>query len=516
MLKIISKKIQFEFLEISKEEALDLFKGNKFKIELINDDYKENEKIRIYKLGDFIDINNGPLVLNSSQIENYFKIFKSSSVYFKGESLRESLQRIYCSCFISKQLFEDWIIYEKDSKKRDHRVIGVKQELWFSHKFAPGMFFLQPKGQIIYNNLVNFIKIEYLKRGYQEVQTPLIFNEELFKISGHAGKYLENMFKIDIDNCCNYLKPMNCTSHCLIFKNKSRSYKDLPLRIADFGVLHRNEIKGALSGMTRVRKFQQDDSHIFCRFNQIQDEILGVLNFIKFVYEKFNFKMFFFLSTRPDNYLGELKLWDEAEKQLQLALEKFGKPFEISPKDGAFYGPKIDILVEDGLKRKHQLATCQLDFVLPERFNLVYVNENCEGEKFSRPVMIHKAVCGSLERFMAVLSENCLGKWPFWISPRPVIIIPISEKFNEYAEKVKLFIIEKLSLYVDIDFGEKNFNNKIRIAQSQNYNFILIVGKKEMESNSVNIRERDNKIPLGEKSLKDLIKMFKKLKKEFK
>jgi threonyl-tRNA synthetase len=517
MKKLILKKIEFEILEISIEEGLELFKNNKFKIEYIKENFKqENEKkIKIIKFGDFIDINNGLVLFNSSEIKN-FKIYESSSCYYKGDLKKESLQRIYCKCFYSKLLLEEWLKFEKDIKNNDHRFIGIKQELWFSHKFSPGMYFLLPKGQLIFNNLVNFIKLEYLKRGYDEVQVPLIYNEELYNISGHCGKYLENMFKIEIDSCCNYLKPMNCPAHCLIFKNKSRSYKDLPLRLSDFSPLHRNEIKGALSGMTRVRKFQQDDSHIFCRFNQIQEEILGVLNFVKFVYEKFNFKMYFFLSTRPINFLGEIKKWDEAEKQLKLALENFGEKFEISEGDGAFYGPKIDILVEDSLKRKHQLATCQLDFVLPERFKLEFVNENSEGEKFERPVMIHKAVLGSLERFMAVLSENLAGKWPFWISPRPIIIIPISEKFKEYANQVKLFLIEKMGLVIDMDFSEKNFNKKIRNAQLQNYNFILIVGQKEMESNSVNIRERDNKIPIGEKSLKELIKFLKKVKKEFK
>uniref|UniRef100_A0A2S2N987 threonine--tRNA ligase n=1 Tax=Schizaphis graminum TaxID=13262 RepID=A0A2S2N987_SCHGA len=403
---------------------------------------------------------------------------------------------------------KEWEKFQEEAAKRDHRKIGREQELFFFHELSPGSCFFQPKGAHIYNTLIEFIKSEYRKREFQEVVSPNIYNVKLWQTSGHWAHYAENMFSFDVEKETYALKPMNCPGHCLMFDHRNRSWRELPLRMADFGVLHRNELSGALTGLTRVRRFQQDDAHIFCTTEQIGQEMMSSLDFLRHVYTVFGFQFHLRLSTRPEKYLGELEMWENAEKQLADSLDSFGEPWTLNPGDGAFYGPKIDITISDALKRQHQCATIQLDFQLPIRFNLNFISES--GEK-KRPVIIHRAIFGSVERMIAILTESFAGKWPFWLSPRQAIVIPVGPQFDEYSEKVKKEIYEAgFMCDVDVDHGD-TLNKKIRNAQLAQYNFILVVGDKEKTANTVNVRTRDNNVH-GEFSIEETIRRLQKLK----
>ncbi len=370
----------------------------------------------------------------------------------------------------------------------DHRIIGQEQKLFFFEKSSPGSCFFLPRGAVIYHNLVNFLRKEYRKRGYQEVITPNIFSKELWEKSGHWQHYCQNMFHMNVDDNIYALKPMNCCSHILIFENEQRSYRDLPMRIADFGVLHRNELHGALTGLTRVRRFQQDDAHIFCTEEQIETEIANCLDFLKYVYHILGFKFSLGLSTRPEGYIGSVETWDKAEQQLTNALNNSNLEWSLHEGDGAFYGPKIDITLKDAKNRNHQCATIQLDFNLPERFNLTY--QKSDGS-IGQPAMIHRAIFGSVERMFAILCEEYAGRWPFWLSPYQICIIPVDPKYNNYATKVKNIYSE---FQIDIDLSTDKFNKKIRNAQINYYNFIFIVGSKEELDNTVNVRTSEGNI----------------------
>lgn len=352
--------------------------------------------------------------------------------------------------------------------------MGREQELFFFHELSPGSCFFLPKGAHIYNELVNLIKGEYRKRGFNEVVTPNIYNSKLWQTSGHWQHYAENMFAIEIEKETFALKPMNCPGHCLMFAHRPRSWRELPLRMADFGVLHRNELSGALSGLTRVRRFQQDDAHIFCLPDQIGQEIDGALDFLDHIYGIFGFTFDLKLSTRPEKYLGDIEVWNKAEKALADSLTRFcdksGKKWTENPGDGAFYGPKIDITIQDALRRSHQCATIQLDFQLPIRFDLSYIAD--DGEKH-KPVIIHRAVLGSVERMIAILTESCAGKWPFWLSPRQVCIVPVGPSLNDYAQEIYTKLYDAgFQVEVDVDPGD-TLNKKIRNAQLAQFNFIL-------------------------------------------
>ena len=383
---------------------------------------------------------------------------------------------------------------------KNHREIGEEQELFMFSEESPGNRFFLPNGLHIINELRKYLREEYRLRGYQEVSTPIIYNTNLWKKSGHWDKYQENMYKLDIKDEENKLdikdeeialKPMNCPAHCLIFKQKLRSYRDLPMRLADFGTLHRNEVSGSLTGLTRVRSFHQDDAHIFCQFAQIKDEIMNSLKFMESVYHRFGFTFDMELSTRPKLFIGELEQWEQAEKILKEVLNEFGHSWKINEGDGAFYGPKIDIHLTDSLGRTHQCATVQLDFnlPLPHRLDLKYCCP--KDNQFEMPVIIHRAIFGSFERFFAILCEHYQGKWPFWLSPRQFVIIPVSKEFIPYAEKVKDQLFAK-GYNIVVDSSPLTLNKKIRNAEVEQYNYILVVGRTEMINNSVNVRERDN------------------------
>ena len=387
-----------------------------------------------------------------------------------------------------------------------HKEIGDKLKLFFFDEISPGSCFFLPHGTTVYNKLIQFLRYYYDRLGYKEVITPNLYNKKLWEKSGHWDKYKENMFIInknsidtEDENDEFSLKPMNCPGHCMMFKHILPSYRDLPIRLADFGVLHRNELSGALRGLTRVRRFQQDDAHIFCTLDQVGKEIEDFLEFLNTVYIKFGFKFGVELSTRPEKYIGELENWDKAESILKQKIQRF-KGWVINEGDGAFYGPKIDVKIKDSLKREHQCGTLQLDFNLPDRFDLKYNGE--DGKE--RPVLIHRAIFGSFERFIAILLEHTNGNLPFWLSPRQICIVPVSMKFSEYAEEIKEKFIE---YEVEIDDSSNTLNKKIRSAEKIKFNYIFVVGEKEMESKTINVRIKNKS--LGEKSIDEMLDICK-------
>ncbi|GAB4825910.1 hypothetical protein Ancab_008777 [Ancistrocladus abbreviatus] len=502
-MKAVAEKQPFERIEVSRQQALDIFSDNRFKVEIIND-LPEDKTITVYRCGPLVDLCRGPHIPNTSFVKA-FCCLKASSAYWRGDRNRDSLQRVYGISYPDLKRLKEYLRQLEEAKKYDHRLLGAKQELFFCHPLSPGSWFFLPLGTRIYNKLMEFIRGQYRDRGYQEVLSPNMYNMQLWETSGHAANYKENMFVFEIEKQEFGLKPMNCPGHCLMFEHRVRSYRELPLRLADFGVLHRNEASGALTGLTRVRRFQQDDAHIFCRESQVKDEVRGVLEFISYVYDIFGFTFDLKLSTRPEKYLGDLETWDKAEAALTEALNEFGKPWQINEGDGAFYGPKIDISVSDALKRKFQCATLQLDFQLPSRFNLTYSAE--DEAKRERPVMIHRAILGSVERMFAILLEHYKGKWPLWLSPRQAIVCTVSEKSEPYALKVQ-DQIHHGGFYVDVDTSDRTINKKVREAQLAQYNYILVVGEKDAENGVVTVRVRD-KQDLSVMSMGDLLKHFK-------
>ncbi|XP_025247681.1 probable threonine--tRNA ligase 2, cytoplasmic isoform X1 [Theropithecus gelada] len=505
---IIKEKQPFERLEVSKEILLEMFKYNKFKCRILNEKV-DTATTTVYRCGPLIDLCKGPHVRHTGKIKT-IKIFKNSSTYWEGNPEMETLQRIYGISFPDNKMMRNWEKFQEEAKNRDHRKIGKEQELFFFHDLSPGSCFFLPRGAFIYNTLTDFIREEYHKRDFTEVLSPNMYNSKLWEASGHWQHYSENMFTFEIEKDTFALKPMNCPGHCLMFAHRPRSWREMPMRFADFGVLHRNELSGTLSGLTRVRRFQQDDAHIFCTVEQIEEEIKGCLQFLQSVYSTFGFSFQLNLSTRPENFLGEIEMWNEAEKQLQNSLMEFGEPWKMNPGDGAFYGPKIDIKIKDAIGRYHQCATIQLDFQLPIRFNLTYVSK--DGDDKKRPVIIHRAILGSVERMIAILSENYGGKWPFWLSPRQVMVIPVGPTCEKYALQVSSEFFEE-GFMADVDLDHNcTLNKKIRNAQLAQYNFILVVGEKEKINNAVNVRTRDNKIH-GEILVTSAIDKLKNLKK---
>uniref|UniRef100_A0A672ZJQ3 threonine--tRNA ligase n=1 Tax=Sphaeramia orbicularis TaxID=375764 RepID=A0A672ZJQ3_9TELE len=496
---VVKEKQPFERLEISKETLLKMFKYNKFKCRILNEKVT-TPTTTVYRCGPLIDLCRGPHVRHTGKIKA-MKIYKNSSTYWEGRSDMETLQRIYGISFPDSKMLKEWERFQEEAKNRDHRKIGKDQELFFFHDLSPGSCFFMPRGAYIYNTLTEFIRDEYWRRGFQEVASPNIYNSKLWETSGHWQHYSENMFSFPVEDDIFALKPMNCPGHCLMFSHRPRSWRELPLRLADFGVLHRNELSGTLTGLTRVRRFQQDDAHIFCTMEQIESEMKGCLDFLRCVYDVFGFSFQLHLSTRPEKYLGDISVWNQAEKVNQNSLNEFGEPWKLNPGDGAFYGPKIDIKIKDAIGRYHQCATIQLDFQLPIRFNLTFVGDP-EGR--FRPVIIHRAILGSVERMIAILTENYAGKWPLWISPRQVMVVPVNPSLEDYAKMVcKQFTEAGFMADADLDSGCL-LNKKIRNAQLAQYNFILVVGEKEKMTNSVNVRTRDNKVH-GELSVAEVL-----------
>uniref|UniRef100_A0A8D3BRE8 threonine--tRNA ligase n=1 Tax=Scophthalmus maximus TaxID=52904 RepID=A0A8D3BRE8_SCOMX len=485
--KIIKEKQPFERLEIKKETLLEMFKYNKFKCRILNEKVT-TPTTTVYRCGPLIDLCRGPHVRHTGKIKA-LKIHKNSSTYWEGKAEMETLQRIYGISFPDPKMLKEWEKFQEEAKNRDHRKLGREQDLFFFHDLSPGSCFFLPKGAFIYNTLIEFIRSEYRKRGFQEVVTPNIYNSKLWQTSGHWQHYSENMFSFEAEKETFALKPMNCPGHCLMFDHRPRSWRELPIRMADFGVLHRNELSGALTGLTRVRRFQQDDAHIFCTMDQIGEEMKGCLDFLRTVYEVFGFTFKLNLSTRPEKFLGDPDVWDQAEKVI--------------------IGMLIDIQIKDAIGRYHQCATIQLDFQLPIRFNLTFVSH--DGEDKKRPVIIHRAILGSVERMIAILTENYGGKWPLWLSPRQVMVVPVGPTCDDYAQKVKQEF-HNGGFMTDVDLDPScTLNKKIRNAQLAQYNFILVLGEKEKTSNTVNVRTRDNKVH-GERSVEECVERLKQLK----
>ncbi|XP_069796581.1 threonine--tRNA ligase 1, cytoplasmic-like isoform X3 [Narcine bancroftii] len=494
------ERLPFERVEVRREDLLELFKYNKFKLRFIEDKVM-SPTATVYRCGSLVDLCRGPHIRHTGQIRA-LRIEKSVAAHRAENSGMEPLHRIHAISFPDDKSLIEWDRLQEEAKNQDHRKIGKEQELFFFHELSPGSCFFLPKGAHIYNTLTDFLKSEYRKRGFVEVVTPNVFNSKLWEQSGHWDHYRDNMFSFKLENETFALKPMNCPGHCLMYHHRPRSWRELPLRLADFGVLHRNEFSGALSGLVRARRFQQDDAHIFCTLEQIEEEIKGCLDFLQAVFQIFGFNFRLYLSTRPDKFLGDVAIWDQAEEQLERSLVDFGQPWERSPGDGAFYGPKIDIQIKDAIGRNHQCATIQLDFQLPI---------SKDGSNTERPVMIHRAILGSLERMIAILAENCAGKWPFWLSPSQVMVIPIGGNTEEYARQVHQQLREAgFMADISLDLGS-TLNRKIRNAQLAQYNFILIVGEKERLSGTVNVRTRDKR-QHGMRDLSDTVRRLNQLK----
>ena len=489
----VKDKQTFERAVLTKEQLLEMFKYNKYKVHIINSKIPDGTSTTVYRCGPMIDLCVGPHIPHTGRIKA-MTVLKNSASYFLGDQKNDSLQRLYGISFPDKKQMTEYKHFLAEAAKRDHRRIGREQELFMFHELSPGSCFWLPHGARIYNTLQEFIKGEYRRRGFDEVITPNMYNSKLWETSGHWANYKDDMFALSVDKETFALKPMNCPGHCLMFGSRDRSYKELPLRLADFGVIHRNEASGALSGLTRVRRFVQDDAHIFCRASQIEDEMMHCFDFLQTVYGLFGFTFKMELSTRPEKHLGDVATWDAAEKRLASALDRFVPgQWELNPGDGAFYGPKIDITISDAMRRQHQCATIQLDFQLPQRFNLEYKTPQggADGEnQTERPVMIHRAVVGSLERFIAILIENFAGKWPFWLSPRQVLVVPVTQSVYEYAQDVRSTLWDH-GFYADVDLSDNTLNKKIRNGELAQYNFVFVVGHEEKESRSVNVRNRD-------------------------
>jgi threonyl-tRNA synthetase len=588
--KIVSLNAPFERLLISRSIAYEMFNENPFKLEIISR-IPPDEALTLYRCGPFVDLCRGPHVQNTG-IFKAIRFFKTSGSHWKSATNSSNsstfLQRVYGTAFPTSAQLVSWQATVDEAKRRDHRVIGNSQKLFFFHKLSPGSVFLLPHGTRIYNRLVSMLRNEYRLRGYEEVRSPLVYKNELWRISGHLEAYAENMFSVapglgesshvsttvpssalsnaamaadaksseatdfqsiesdvssslspnsiavstddhdhDHEHEALGLKPMNCPGHCLIFAHRQVSYKDLPIRLADFSALHRNEASGALGGLTRLRRFAQDDAHIFCAEDHIEAEVTGCLNFVVHVYKLFGFTFRTKLSTRPSEFVGDIATWDRAEIALKSALRSFliteetkknahlsnkttgTNNFQISMDidigGGAFYGPKVDVFVRDALGREHQCATVQLDFQLPNRFNLSFKSSSNEDKV---PVIIHRAILGSIERMMGVLIEHTAGKWPFWLSPRQIVVCPVSERHVNHAKFIaellmreeirvangsqnesKLF--EDTSLFVDVDDSARTVNKKVRDAQVSSYNLIVVVGDTEVEKGNLAMRFRD-------------------------
>jgi len=487
MQEIISKDYPLIRKEVPVADAISTFTKmhERFKVEIIQDLKTKGEtKVSIYDQGDWFDLCRGPHVQSTGQIKAV-KLLSVAGAYWRGDEKNPMLQRIYATAFGDKKDLDQYLVNIEEAKKRDHRKLGKELGLFTFHELAPASPFFTGRGAVIYNELQKYIRDLYFKYGYQEVITPQIFDISLFKTSGHLANYKENMYFTNVDERDFGLKPMNCPSHCLLFKSEHHSYRELPLRMADFGRLHRYEKSGATHGLTRVRTFCQDDAHIFCSVDQLQGEIASFMKLLNEVYQQLgmsNYKIY--LSTRPEKRMGSEDYWDMAENALKKALESLNLPYTINPGDGAFYGPKLDIMFVDALNRPWQLGTLQVDPNLPEAFDLSFVGEDNTPH---RPVMLHRAILGSLERFIGVYLEHTAGHLPAFMAPTQVKILNVTDRVNNYCEEIRTALREK-GVRVEFDLRNEKLNFKIREAQLMKVPFMIIVGDKEMETRSVSLR----------------------------
>ncbi len=486
MKKIIKEDIEIKRFSLPKEKALELMKDQPYKVELI-EELPEGEEITFYEQGDFTDLCAGPHLMSTGKVKSV-KILSSSGAYWRGSEKNKMLQRIYAISFPKASQLQEHLDLLEEAKKRDHKKLGKELELFMIAPEGPGFPFFLPKGMIIRNVLEDYWREIHRKNGYQEVKTPMILNEELWHRSGHWDHYKENMYTTKIDDVDFGIKPMNCPGGMIVYKSKMHSYRDLPIRMGELGLVHRHEKSGELNGLFRVRCFTQDDAHIFCLPSQIEEEIAGVIKLVDEVYNLFGFDYSIELSTRPDDSMGSDEQWEMAENALKKVLADLNLPYELNEGDGAFYGPKIDFHIKDCLGRSWQCGTIQLDFQMPERFDLTYIGE--DGEKH-RPVMLHRVIFGSIERFIGNLIEQYAGAFPVWISPVQVKILPITDKEHEYAEKLRQKF-EEVGIRVEVDSRNEKTGYKIREAQLEKVPYMLVVGPKEVEANSVSVRSREN------------------------
>jgi threonyl-tRNA synthetase len=485
MADTIANNYVFQREELELKEATEAFSDQPYKLEII-DNLEPKDQISIYRHGAFSDLCRGPHVDSTGDIIA-FKLLNIAGAYWRGDEKRTMMQRIYGTAFESKDELSNYVVRLEEAQKRDHRRLGRELDLYMFHPIAPASPFFFPKGALIYNLLTEYVRELYVKYGYKEVITPQIYSTDLWKRSGHYDNYVDNMFMVDIDDREYGVKPMNCPAHALMYSSKLHSYRDLPLRYADFGRLHRYERSGVTHGLTRVRTFSQDDAHIFCTPTQIDSEVENFINMLLESYKHFGFDdIRINLSLRPEKRVGSDEMWDRAENALERVLESISLPFQRSPGEGAFYGPKIDFFVPDALGREWQLGTVQLDFALPERFDLEYISEDGSQQ---RPVMIHRAMLGAIERFMGVLIEHYGGAFPVWLAPIQVIVIPIADRHIEHAISVKDKLLA-LDIRADVDSRSERMNAKIRDAQVQKIPFMLILGDREIESDMLSVRLR--------------------------
>lgn len=504
MEKIVQENYAIERFELPREEAIKLMseKGEDYKVELIKD-LPEDEIISFYKQGEFIDLCAGPHLPSTKSVKA-FKLLSLAGAYWKGDSNNKTLQRIYGTSFPKKKLLDEHLARLEEAKKRDHRKLGKELKLFTLMDEGPGFPFFLPNGVVLKNILIDYWRELHRKYEYIEIETPLILNRELWETSGHWYHYKDNMYTLQIDQQDFAIKPMNCPGGMLVYNSEMHSYRDLPLRVAEMGLVHRHELSGALHGLMRVRALTQDDAHIFMLPEQIKDEIKGVMELINEIYTCFGFKYEVELSTRPENSMGSDEDWHLAESALQEALEEIGQPYKLNPGDGAFYGPKIDFHLEDSIGRKWQCGTIQLDFQLPQRFDLNYIGS--DGEKH-KPIIIHRAIFGSLERFIGILIEHFEGKFPTWLAPVQVKLLPISEKYHEYASSI-LKQLKAEGIRAEIDTRAEKIGYKIREARNERVPYMLIIGEKEEEQNKVSLRSKN----LGDEgiiSLEDFISRVK-------
>lgn len=489
MKEIIKRDLPIVRHEVSRDQALELFaeRGQALKCELIRD-IPEGEVISYYTQGEkFFDLCTGPHVAKTSHLPQFFKLLHTAGAYWRGDQTRPMLQRIYAACFTTKDQLKQHLFQMEEAKKRDHRKLGKELELFIFDPVAPASPFFMPKGTLVYNGLVDFMRRIYQKYDYKEVITPQVLDVDLWHTSGHYEKYHENMYFTQIDEREFALKPMNCPCHMLMFAHHRYSYRDLPLRFADFGRLHRYEKSGVVAGLTRVRTFCQDDAHIFIQTDGIQAEIQSLMDMFFIGYEHFGFeKIKIGFSTRPEQRVGSDEAWDQAEAALKAALDASGREYFINEGDGAFYGPKIDIQVADAIGRFHQLGTIQLDFQLPDRFDLKFANDKGEME---RPVVIHRALLGSLERFIGVYLEHVGGAFPFWLAPEQAVIIPVKNELHLEAAKEFAKKLNRQGFRARVDDRNESMGLKTRQAQTGKIPFMLVLGDKEIENDAVAVRK---------------------------
>jgi len=488
--KIVKAKHPFERQLVSKSEAMDFYKNEKYKREMIAE--LADGTISFYKSGDFTDLCRGPHVPHTGFVRAV-KLLKVSGAYWRADQNREQLQRIYGTAFFDKKELKEYLAFIEEAKKRNHRKIGEALDLFSFHDEAPGMPFFHPKGMVLWNTLLEYWREEHRRAGYVETKTPIMLNRSLWERSGHWENYRENMYTSVIDETEYAIKPMNCPGGMLLYSRRPHSYKELPIRAAEIGQVHRHELSGVLSGLFRVRTFHQDDAHIFMMPDQIEAEILGVLQLVERIYSTFGLGFHLELSTRPEKSIGTDEQWENATSGLRSALESYGKGYKVNPGDGAFYGPKIDVHIRDALNRTWQCGTVQLDMSQPERFDLSYVG--ADNEKH-RPVMIHRVIYGSIERFLGILIEHFAGKFPLWMSPVQVAVLAINDEMAPYANEISAFL-QEAGLRTEVDSRTESLNRKIREAQLSQIPLILTIGAREKESGTFSIRTLDGNVQYG-------------------